>query len=114
MKARSRQGTTMRREVVERGEMGQLPSWKIAGREDQRELLKRYELLITSIQKPVTDDEARVLVNILGPNDCFGLEWSLVALVESAPDWPLWDCLENTSNEWIQMLRHRVENAERK
>jgi hypothetical protein len=66
-----------------------------------RELLERYELFVTSIQKPVTDEEARILVGLFGPDDCFGLEWSLVGLVETAPGWPLADCLENTDNEWI-------------
>jgi hypothetical protein len=43
-------------------------------------------------------------VGLFGPDDCFGLEWSLVGLVETAPGWPLADCLENTDNEWIQGL----------
>lgn len=94
----------MRREVIELRNLGPLPSWKIAVREDQRELLERYELFVTSIPKPVTDEEARILVGLFGPDDCFGLEWSLVGLVETAPGWPLADCLENTDNEWIQGL----------
>jgi hypothetical protein len=76
--------------------------WKIAVREDQRELPERYAL---------SDEEARILVGLFGPDDCFGLEWSLVGLVETAPGWLLADCNENTDNEWIQLLRQRVNNA---
>jgi hypothetical protein len=101
----------VREEIKELEKMGPLPSYKIAMQPEQLEKLERYTLLIASIQKPVTDEEARVLASLFGPDDCFELEWTLVHLVESAPGWPLWDCLEDTSNEWIQTLRQRLENA---
>ena len=101
----------MREEIKELARMGPLPSYKIAMQPDQLEKLERYGLLIVSIRKPVTDEEARVLARLFGPDDCFEMEQTLVHLVESAPGWPLWDCLEDTSNEWIQRLRRRLENA---
>jgi hypothetical protein len=101
----------MREEVKELAKMGPLPSYKIAMQPDQLEKLERYGQLIVSIRKPVTDEEARVLASLFGPDDCFELEETLIHLVESAPGWPLWDCLEDTSNEWIQTLRRRLENA---
>jgi|SRR5215467_13636771 len=101
----------MRVEVIELGRLGALPPSDGAVAENLQELLDKYQNLIMSINKPVTDEEARVLVTVFGPDDCFGLVWRLVALVESAPGWPLADCLENASNEWIQMLRQRVKNT---
>ena len=101
----------MREEIKELARMGPLPSYKIAMGPDQLEKLERYGLLIVSIRKPVTDEEARVLVSLFGPDDCFEMEETLVHLIESAPGWPLWDCLEDTSNEWIQTLRRRLEKA---
>ena len=101
----------MRQEVLELAKMGPLPSCGVAIREDQRERLERYGLLISAIQKPVTDEEARVLTSLFGPDDCFGVEWTLIGLVESAPGWPLEQCLQDTSNEWIRILRQRIENA---
>jgi hypothetical protein len=101
----------MRAEIKDLEKMGPLPSYKIAMQPDHLEKLERYTQLIVSIQKPVTDEEARVLVTLFGPDDCFELEETLVHLVESAPGWPLWDCLKDTSNEWIQTLRRRLENA---
>jgi hypothetical protein len=101
----------MRDEINELAKMGPLPSYKIAMQADQLEKLERYTQLIVSIRKPVTDEEARVLASLFGPDDCFELEETLIHLVESAPGWPLWDCLEDTSNEWIQRLRRRLENA---
>jgi hypothetical protein len=78
----------MREEIKELEKMGPLPSYKIAMQPDQLEKLERYTQLIVSIQKPVTDEEARVLVTLFGPDDCFELEETLVHLVESAPGWP--------------------------
>ena len=48
-----------------------------------------------------------------GPDECFELEWRLIRLIESAPNWPLGDCLENPANVWIGLLQQRVENAAR-
>ena len=41
--------------------------------------------MLESVAKPVTDDEAAALAQLFGPGDCFGLAWTLVHLVESAP-----------------------------
>ena len=101
----------MREEIKELARMGPLPSFKVGLRPDQRERIERYGVLILSIQRPVTDEEARVLVSLFGPDDCFEMEEQLVHLIESAPGWPLWDCLEDTNNEWIQTLIHRLENG---
>ena len=97
----------MRQEVAELERLGPLSSSEDA----DVALVEKFQTLIDSIRKPVTDDEARVLVRSFGPDDCYGLVWPLVSLVESAPGWPLADCLENIDNEWIRMLKQRVRNA---
>jgi hypothetical protein len=61
----------------------------------------------------VSNDDARVLVRLFGPDDCFGLAWTLVHLIETAPNWPLEDCLVVTENEWIKVLKQRLANAEK-
>jgi hypothetical protein len=101
----------MRDEIKELAMMGPLPSYQVAMPSDQRDKIERYGQLIVSIQKPVSDEEARVLARLFGPDDCFELADTLVHIVESAPGWRLWDCLEDTSNEWIQTSRRRLENA---
>jgi hypothetical protein len=97
----------MRQEVAELEKLGPLPSSEDA----DVALVEKFQTLIDSIRKSVTDDEALVLVRSFGPRDCYGLVWPLVSLVESAPGWSLADCLENTDNEWIRMLKQRVRNA---
>ena len=101
----------MRPEVIELEKLGPLPSCDSVLRDNLGDQVGRYEQLITRIESPVTDDEAKILVNLFSSDDCFGLDWTLVTLVESAPSWPIPECLENTSNQWIRLLRQRLRNS---
>jgi hypothetical protein len=94
----------MRPEIKRLLLLGPLPS------EDDAlvEKLKLMECELRSISKPVTDDEARALVTLFGPDDCFGAAWSMLHLIETAPGWPLPDCLVDHENEWVKTLRDRA------
>jgi hypothetical protein len=105
--------SVMRKEVIELGKLGPLPSSVDALRDNLGSLIFQYEKLIISIKKPVTDEEARLLTGIFGPDDGYGLAWILLRLIESAPGWPLWDTLHGSDNEWIELLRQRLKNAGR-
>lgn len=64
--------------------------------------IDRQDQLLRRIVAPVTDDEARELVKLFGPDDYYGGAWTVLHLIESAPHWPLADCLPDPSpNEWI-------------
>ena len=95
--------TNVRKEIEAMEALGTLPS------EDARdiELMKKYDELYRAISKPVTDEEARVLVRLFGVDGCFGMASSLMHLIETAPGWPLEDCLYDLNNEWIVELRNR-------
>lgn len=96
--------SSVRTEVDELEKLGSLPS------ESEAEVaqLKRIEALYRAISEPITDNEARVLIELLGPDLCFGLTWSFMHLIETAPGWPLKDCLEQLNNEWKIELRDRA------
>jgi hypothetical protein len=49
----------------------------------------------------------------LGTDDCFGLAWSVLHLVETAPGWPIEERLQDADNEWVSRLKQRFENAQR-
>jgi hypothetical protein len=66
--------------------------------------------LIDRVIPPISDDEARALVGIVGPDDLFGLAFSIRRLVETAPGWPIWEALEGPS-PWISDLRERALNS---
>jgi hypothetical protein len=99
----------MRQAVHELASVGPLPSSDVATEEQ----LRRYQELLASLTPPVTDEEARILATLFGPDESFGLAWTLLHLIESAPGWPLADLLEQNDedkneNEWRARLRRRA------
>ena len=94
----------MRPEILRLSEIGPLP----AESEATVDHLREVESLLKAVAAPVSNDEARALVGLFGPDGCFGLAWTVLHLVESAPAWPLADCLANLNNEWVRSLRDRA------
>lgn len=97
----------MRQAVHELAILGPLPSEDVATEAQ----LYRYQELLASLTPPVTDEEARILMSLFGPDECFELAWTLLHRIESAPGWPLADLLEKTEeeeNEWRARLRRRA------
>ena len=96
----------IRPEVRDLVSLGPLPDEKAAV-----ERITRHEDRLHRVARPVTDAEARLLVGLFGPDDSYGLAWTLLHLIETAPGWPLEECLRGDGNEWVRRLRLRVENA---
>jgi hypothetical protein len=96
--------SSVRTEVGELEKLGPLPS------EDEAKVaqLEKIEKLHQAIVKPITDDEARVLVELFGTDGCYGVASSLMHLIETAPGWPLKECLQQLNNEWKIELRNRA------
>ncbi len=98
----------IRKHVSELVKLGPLPS-----SEAEIDQIGVYEELLASITSPVTDEEAISLVKMFGPDDCYGLAWTLLHLIETAPNWPIKECLPG-DNEWVNLLRTRTANQEHK
>jgi hypothetical protein len=94
----------IRSEIEELVSLGPFP----ASQNVVPEILKRQEMLLDKITPPVSDDEARELIKLFGPDDYFGGAWTVLHLIEGAPHWPLQDCLSNKTNEWINRLWRRA------
>jgi len=97
----------VRDEVKELLGMGPFPSSEEVIRSKEVSLVEKYQRLLSSIEEPVTDEEAKVLTRFFGTDDFFGLSWTLVHLIETAPHWSAGERLENVGNEWIQRLKDR-------
>ena len=97
----------MRTEMVELCKQGAFPHSAASSVEQ----VETYERLLGSITPPVTDDEARELVKLFGPDDYYGLAWTLIHLTESSPSWPIKDCLKEDSNQLIAILQNRIGNS---
>ena len=63
-------------------------------------------------RRPVTDDEAALLIRCFGPDDCFGLAWTLLHLIETAPGrLPLKAEPSPAENEWVRRLWDRAHGS---
>ena len=98
----------MRQEVRDLVKMGPLPD-----EDATEERISEYERLLHCISRPLSDEEATALIGLFGPDDCYGLAWTLLHLIETAPSWPIEECLQDEDNQWIRRLRTGVENARR-
>ncbi|WP_330323714.1 hypothetical protein [Streptomyces pseudovenezuelae] len=70
----------MRTEVQTFVADGRLPDWDA----DEDEIDRRVKQL-EAISAPVTPDEAHALAACFGPDDCYGVAWSLLHLIETSP-----------------------------
>jgi hypothetical protein len=94
----------MNPEVTDLLTLGPLP-----GADDlSSEQAQQYAQAIERLPAP-TAEEAAALVHLL-PRDestSFGLAWSLVHAIESCPEWPVWDALDDET-PWRSVLRERA------
>lgn len=78
--------------------------------------VERWGQAVDAIKRPVTDDEAIVLMNAL-PREgytCFGLAWSLLHACETAPGYDSALVLRSTvTGDWRERLLARLRNAGR-
>ncbi|GAA2841969.1 hypothetical protein GCM10010441_77590 [Kitasatospora paracochleata] len=78
--------------------------------EDEEELDRRVQQL-EAISRPVNADEARALADCFGPDDCYGVAWTLLHLIETGPNPVLTTKPDPDSNEWQHRLWLRAVNA---
>lgn len=93
----------VRPEVIEFLALGPLPTSRDA---DEAHLTRLTETL-ARIAAPVSEEEAVLLAASFGPDECFGLSWTLIHLIESAPGGAPIGRIPASDNEWIQLLRER-------
>ena len=91
---------SIRSEVQILIDMGPLPSSEEAKEED----LLRREAALKAVRPPLTQEEANELTKCFGPDECFGLAWSLLHLIETAPTRPILDMETIDRSEWLRMV----------
>ena len=100
---------TIRDEVREFCSLGPLPSEQDDSVSDEH--FEETERLLHAINSPVTDEEAQRLVESFGDDNCFGMAWTLLHLVETAPSPVVTSEPPAGSNMWIQNLWIRYQNT---
>ncbi|MEV7789854.1 hypothetical protein AB0O72_31445 [Streptomyces sp. NPDC088106] len=98
---------TVRSAVRQFSELGPLPS-----EDDVTDgELEQFDHLLESIIAPVTAEEAELLAESFGDDNCFGLAWSLLHLIETSPVHPISAEPAATANEWVRRLWERRSQA---
>ena len=90
----------IRAEAEEFVGMGPLPPSDTAQVED----LEKREALLKKILPPVSAEEAEELVTCFGPDECFGLAWSLLHLIETSPLLPDVSAEVMESSQWLHLV----------
>jgi hypothetical protein len=75
--------------------------------------LQAVESALAQVDCPVTGEEALALLSIFPTDEssCFGLAWSILHLVETAPDWPLAQARLHAANPWVRTMLERAASA---
>ena len=103
----------MRKEVEQLALMGAMPD-----EADERitaALVDEYADLLGKIVKPVTLDEAHILIKLFPPTALYGIEWTLLHLIESVySEIKSLEYRELNSTEFKKMLVQRLNNSQQK
>lgn len=69
--------------------------------------LEKIHAALEKIARPVSREEAALLMTLFGPDECYGLAWTLLHLIETAPGDLPFECIPAAlrENEWINRLR---------
>jgi hypothetical protein len=87
-------------------ELGVMPTERDADEATVRLYQSQIDLLVA----PASDEEAVALVRVLPTTEesLFGLAWSVVHFIESAPSWPEPSALSG-DGPWVAVLRGRAD-----
>ncbi|MFF6786886.1 hypothetical protein [Streptomyces sp. NPDC012510] len=82
---------------------GPLPDWDAS----EQEIDARVRQL-NAITAPVSAEEAVALVGCFGPDDCYGVAWTLLHLIETGPNPVLTTRPAADAGEWPHRLYDRA------
>jgi hypothetical protein len=72
--------------------------------------VRDYQGLLEQVSPPLNDQEAKELLSVFGEDDYFGLAWTLLHLIETAPSGPISSPPDPADNEWARRLWVRATN----
>ncbi len=99
---------SIRKEVHQFVDMGPIPDSDSATEEQ----LDRLGAAIDKITRPVTREEAALLLTVFGPDECYGLAWTLLHLIETAPGGaPITEEPGPDANEWVRRMWNSIQFA---
>lgn len=95
---------TVRQSVLDLAGLGPLPP----SDHTTPEAVDQWYDRLTAITRPVNEAEALILLTLFGPDDCFGVAWSLLHLIETCKSGvPIYSKPSIDANEWLVRLWDR-------
>ena len=69
--------------------------------------------ILDRLAVPIEGDDVEALLSPLPANGdtVYGLSWTILHAIESSTEWPRWDLLVDTGNEWTRVLKLRLKNG---
>lgn len=95
----------IRKKVQEFVDAGSLPPEDASVAE-----IEETQRLLEAIPHPVSDEEAQLLTLAFGNDNCYGLAWTLLHLIETAPSAKFTTYTSNIHNLWVKRLNSRLES----
>ncbi|WP_147459998.1 hypothetical protein [Actinokineospora cianjurensis] len=96
----------MRPEVRDLVDAGPFPD-----EDADEEIIERTQGLLDRVTSPVTDEEAQALATVFGQDNCYGMSWALLHLIETAPGARTARYPAHPENPWRELLNNRVRAA---
>ncbi len=69
--------------------------------------IEAVQSVLEGIAAPLSDEEAQLMLGIFGDDTCFGLAWTVLHLIESAPSALTAEYATNADNYWVKRLETR-------
>jgi hypothetical protein len=95
---------SVRPEVLHFAALGPLPESSVATEDD----LNHRAAILVAIKPPLNRDEADILLTCFGPDECFGMAWTLLHLLETTPGGAVLALPAHDANEWVRLLWDRA------
>lgn len=109
----------MRIEILKLREIGRMPDESENDDEQTDLLVEQYDMLLSSIQKPINIEEGKVLVALFPETAFYDLQWDLLQLMESLygkiDDEAYINIIDECpSSEWKEALLNRYRNGSKR
>lgn len=95
----------IRPEVLEFTLLGKLPDSS-----SPESVIEKCEQALAGIHPPISIEEGQLLVNCFGTDDCFGMAWTLLHLIESSATPVVSVDPGDLANDWVKLLWNRLVN----
>jgi hypothetical protein len=70
-------------------------------------MLLALTVAVFTLPAPLTPAAGQLLLTIFGPGNCFGLAWTVLHLIETAPGALTAVYARNADNDWVKLLERR-------